>query len=177
MLVRAGQPFCSPPKQIYQILLEHTNWITQMGLWGGGGTHGKAATKQRLGWADHSFRHFLKLINHAGSSSPSFYPLICLFVFLCLSVFLTLPPTLLLFLWGFWGLFSFTSPLIKENFVPLIFSSFPHLSLWFFFSTQSSYFLPSDLAIWYVLCLLATKKDNEVCETSEWSLSVNKIAL
>lgn len=133
MLVRAGQPFCSPPKQIYQILLEHTNWITQMGLWGGGGTHGKAATKQRLGWADHSFRHFLKLINHAGSSSPSFYPLICLFVFLCLSVFLTLPPTLLLFLWGFWGLFFFTSPLIKENFVPLIFSSFPHLSLWFFF--------------------------------------------
>lgn len=58
------------------------------------------------------------------------------------------------------------------------FSLLFHISVCdFFFSTQSSYFLPSDLAIWYVLCLLATKKDNEVCETSEWSLSVNKIAL
>lgn len=107
----------------------------------GGGTHGKAATKQRLGWADHSFRHFLKLINHAGSSSPSFYPLICLFVFLCLSVFLTLPPTLLLFLWVFLSLLFFTSPLIKENFVPLI--------VLFFSTSQFVIFFPPSL---HILC-------------------------
>lgn len=103
-----------------------------MGLLGGGGTHGKAATKQRLGWADHSFRHFLKLINHAGSSSPSFYPLICLFVFLCLSVFLTLPPTLLLFLWGFLSLFfHFTSH--KGEFCSTHFSLLFHISVCDFF--------------------------------------------
>lgn len=54
-----------------------------------GGTHGKAATKQQQGWADHSFRHFLKLIIHAAPSLPFFYlhlsfwfsVLFCLFPF------------------------------------------------------------------------------------------------
>lgn len=66
-----------------------------------GGTHGKAATKQRPGWADHSFRHFLKLIIHAGPSSLFFYPLICPCVFLGLSVSSVLPPTSLWLLCSF----------------------------------------------------------------------------
>lgn len=58
-----------------------------------GGTHGKAATKEQQGWADHSFRHFLKLIIHAGPSLLFFYPLICPSVSLCLSVYSTFLPT------------------------------------------------------------------------------------
>lgn len=58
----------------------------------GGGTHGKAATKQRQGWAECGFRHFLKLIIHAGPSLLFFYPLICPSVFLSSSVCPTPPP-------------------------------------------------------------------------------------
>lgn len=36
--------------------------LIELYKWDWGGTHGKAATKQQQGWADHGFRHFLKLI-------------------------------------------------------------------------------------------------------------------
>ena len=86
--VRLGQPFCWSPKQINQGPLEHTNWITQMGLGlGGWYIHSKAATTQRPGWADHSFRHFVKLIIHTGPSLLFFYSLIYPSLLLCLSLF------------------------------------------------------------------------------------------
>lgn len=80
----------------------HWSTLIELHKWDWGGTHGKAATKQQQGWADHSFRHFLKLIIHAGPSLLLFYPLICPSVFLCLSVYSTFPPSplwLSLFRW------------------------------------------------------------------------------
>lgn len=68
-------------------LIELHKWVWE------GGTHGKAATKEQQGWADHSFRHFLKLIIHACPSLLFFYPLICPSVSLCLSVYSTFLPT------------------------------------------------------------------------------------
>lgn len=59
----------------------HWSTLIELHKWDWGGTHGKAATKQQQGWADHGFRHFLKLIIHAGPSLLFFYPLICPSVF------------------------------------------------------------------------------------------------
>lgn len=120
--VRLGQPFCWSPKQINQGPLEHTNWITQMGQ--EGGTHGKAATKQRQGWAYHGFRHFLKLIIRAGPSLLFCYPLICpSFSCTCLSLQHFLPLLRLfsipLFFPYQWTFLSF--PLFTSNLATLIF--------------------------------------------------------
>lgn len=99
-----------------------------MGL--GGGTHGKAATKQRRGWVDHGFRHFLKLIIHACPSMLFFHLLICPSVFLCLSVYSTLPPTpLWFFLFSFSLSLLHTALLINETLFPphrCLFSDLPH---------------------------------------------------
>lgn len=155
--VRLGQPFCWSPKQINQGLLEHTNWITQMGLGkeeGGdvvkvvevvvveGYTHSRAATKQQPGWADLSFRHFLKLIIHAGPSSIFFYPLICPSVFLCLSVSSTLSPaTIWLFLF-FHSCVSLFLTLLNEPLFSLFF-------LFFFFTPQFPQSSPSPYVFSY----------------------------
>ena len=80
-------------KARWSTLIELHKWDLQGGVWGGGAhTHGKAATKQRPGWADHGFRHFLKLIIHAGPSSCFFYPPHLSFCFsVCLSPPVSLP--------------------------------------------------------------------------------------
>lgn len=107
-------------------------WSTLIELhkWDWGGTHGKAATKQRQGWADHSFRHFLKLIIHAGPSLLFFYPLICPSVFLCLSVSSTLPPTL----FSSVSVVQFTSHKWDSLSTPVYLLFFPFFSLRISFS-------------------------------------------
>lgn len=94
----------------------HWSTLIELHKWDWGGTHGKAATKQQQGWADHSFRHFLKLIIHACPSLVFFYPLICPSVFLCMSIYSNFPPTPL----------PFTAPFINEP-------HFPSLSVCLFF--------------------------------------------
>lgn len=133
----------------------------------GGGTHGKAATKQQRGWVDHGFRHFLKLIIHASPSMLFFHPLICPSVFLCLSVSSTLPPTPLCFF-----LFSFflSLPIAHRTLFPphgCLFSDLPHpyafcrlkpelntdLSFFLFFLTMRHFLIHFLLIYSYRKCI------------------------
>lgn len=127
--VRFGQPFCWSPKQINQGPLEHINWITQLRQ--GGGTHGKAATKQQQGWVDHSFRHFLKLIIHAGPSLLFFYLLICPSVFPCSSVCSTFPPTPLILSLSFeYYIFHKWIPLISSFYLDFLCVNLSFSHIW-----------------------------------------------
>lgn len=126
--VRLGQPFCWSPKQINQGSLEHTNWITQMGL-GVGDAHtwqscDKAATRvgrprlQALSEINHPCQPLLAFLL---SPHLSF----CFSVLVCFFMSSSQPPNSL---WLFYSSslcvsLVCTTPLITDAlFLPLFFS-------------------------------------------------------